>query len=225
MRAFWRLLISYNKSYLRDRMSVFFTLLMPVLFMGLFGLIFSSEDASKFDIGLVLEDTSPGGDMIEQAFSSVEVFVVHRGSRQEELEALEGGERRAVVIIPAGLSQNLATAQPSEVQVYFDPSQMVTAQTVLSIVRQVLAEINKGVTGRPDLLVANETSIQTQRLRAIDYLVPGILAMAIMQLGLFSLAGMVANRQNLVLKRLGATPLPRHLLISSQTTVTTSSLG
>lgn len=41
--------------------------------------------------------------------------------------------------------------------------------------------------------------------------------MAIMQLGLFSMSGLVANRQNLVLKRLGATPLPRHLLITSQT--------
>ncbi len=217
MKAFWRLLISYNKSYLRDRMSVFFTLLMPLLFMGLFGLIFSSEDTSKFNIGLVLEDTSPGGQMIEQAFSSVEVLIIHRGSRQEELEALKGGDRRAVLVIPEGLSQNLAQAKATEVEIHYDPSQQVAAQMALSILRQVLGEINKGITERPDVLVAKEISIQTERLRAIDYLVPGILAMAIMQLGLFSLAGMVTNRQNLVLKRLGATPLPRYLLITSQT--------
>ena len=56
MRTFWRLLVSYSKSYLRDRLYVFFTLLFPVLFMGLFGLIFGQEDASKFQIGLRGED-------------------------------------------------------------------------------------------------------------------------------------------------------------------------
>ncbi len=217
MKALWRLLISHNKSYLRDRMSLFFTLLFPVLFMGLFGLIFSSEDASKFDIGLVLEDTSPGGQMIEQSFSRVEIFIIHLGSRQEELEALKGGERRAVLIIPEGISQNLAQAKAVEVEIHYDPSQQITAQTTLSVLRQVLGEINKSITQRPDLLVAKEVSIQTQRLRSIDYLVPGILCMAIMQLGIFSTAGMVTNRQNLVLKRLAATPLPRHLLVTSQT--------
>jgi len=217
MKAFWRLLVSYSKSYLRDKVYVFFTLLFPVLFMGLFGLIFSREDTGKFDIGLVLEDTSPGGQMIEQTFSSVEIFVIHRGSRQGELEALKGGERRAVLIIPERLSQDLAQARAVEVEIHYDPSQQVTAQTTLSVLRQVLGEINKSITQRPDLLVAKEISIQTERLRSIDYLVPGILAMAIMQLGIFSTAGMVVNRQNLVLKRLGATPLPRYLLITSQT--------
>jgi len=217
MKAFWRLLISYSKSYLRNRMAVFFTLLFPVLFMGLFGLIFSQEDTGKFNIGLVLEDTSPGGQLIEQAFSSVEVLIVHRGDREDELEALKEGERRAVLIIPEGASQNLAQAKTVEVEIHYDPSQQVAAQTTLSILQQVLGEINKSITKRPDLLVPKVISIQTERLRGIDYLVPGILAMAIMQLGLFSLAGMVTNRQNLVLKRLGATPLPRHLLITSQT--------
>jgi len=217
MKAFSWLLISYYKSFLRDRFYVFFTLLLPVLFMGLFGLLFSGEGTSKIDLGLVVEDESPAVQAVEQAFSSLEALVIHRGEREAELEALKKGKRRAVLVIPEGLSPNLTQAKPGEVLVYYDPSQAVGAQVILSIVRQVLGEMNKRLTGRPDVLVAKEISIQVEHLRSIDYLVPGILAMAIMWLGLFSMSSLVVSRQNLVLKRLGATPLPRYLLVGSHT--------
>ena len=50
----------------------------------------------------------------------------------------------------------------------------------------------------------------------MDFLLPGILAMSIMQLGLFATAQpLVALRVQGVLKRLGATPLPRTTLLAA----------
>jgi ABC-2 type transport system permease protein len=67
----------------------------------------------------------------------------------------------------------------------------------------------------PSLVQLNEKKLQTREIRAIDYLVPGILAMALMQLGLFAAELLVMDRENRVLKRLGATPLRRSTLIGS----------
>lgn len=56
----------------------------------------------------------------------------------------------------------------------------------------------------------------TFQLRQIDYLLPGILAMVLMQLGLFGAMRLVNLRERKILKRLGVTPLPRSLLIGSE---------
>src|SRR5437870_11161755 len=51
-------------------------------------------------------------------------------------------------------------------------------------------------------------------IKAISYLVPGYLVMAVMSVALISLGITLANeRQFGILKRLGATPLPRAILL------------
>ena len=57
--------------------------------------------------------------------------------------------------------------------------------------------------------------MQTQELSAAAYFVPSILAMALMQLGIFSAIPLVEQRQKLILKRLSATPLRRWNLVAS----------
>jgi ABC-2 type transport system permease protein len=49
----------------------------------------------------------------------------------------------------------------------------------------------------------------------VSYIVPSILGMALMQLGVFSAIPLVADREKLILKRLGATPLRRWQLVGS----------
>jgi ABC-2 type transport system permease protein len=70
--------------------------------------------------------------------------------------------------------------------------------------------------GQPAPLInVNPVTLQTHEIRAIDYLTPGILAMAIMQLGIFAAMPLVVQRENRVLKRLGATPVRRSTMILS----------
>ena len=57
--------------------------------------------------------------------------------------------------------------------------------------------------------------LQTQRICAAAYFVPSILAMALMQLGIFAAIPLVAQREKGILKRLSATPLSRSTLVSS----------
>ena len=56
--------------------------------------------------------------------------------------------------------------------------------------------------GRRPVLVMQATAVQTQDLSAAAYFVPSILAMALMQLGVFSAIPLVEQRQKLILKRL-----------------------
>jgi ABC-2 type transport system permease protein len=99
--------------------------------------------------------------------------------------------------------------------VYTDPSRQTASQTVVQVVAQVIGGINQQISGRPPALAMTTQAIQTQSLTTAAYFVPSILAMALMQLGVFAAIPLTAAREKGILKRLGATPLSRSTLVGS----------
>ncbi len=218
MKAFFKLLGADFKQFLRDRVAFFFTFAFPVLFMLLFGFIFSGHEDISYNIGLANEDTSPISLGIVQALEKVPPFKVTLGTLDDELNALRSGERRAVILIPANLGETLANGQSAEIIAYYDPAQETSSRIILSIMQDVVGKINQQVTQRSDPLQLRGESIQSRELSYISYLVPGVLSMSILFLGLFSGAVQVERREKKVLKRFGATPLKKHTVILSQIT-------
>ena len=217
MQAFIQLYLANVKEFVRDRMAMFWTLAFPILFIVLFGIIFSGNSDTTFEIGLVVEDKGSVGEGLRQIFLRVEAFEVAEGDRDDLLAQLKRGDLRVVIIVPEGMSEAVAGGQPAKLVAHYDPSNQTTAQIVLTIVRQVVDGFDKGLTGRPTLLSVEEQSVTSDRLRNIDFLLPGILAMSLMQLGLFGTApALVQLREQQVLRRIGATPLPRATLLASQ---------
>jgi ABC-2 type transport system permease protein len=217
MKAFWQLYLANVKEFVRDRMAMFWTLAFPIFFIVIFGLIFSGASDTSFDVGLAVEDHGAAAGALQQAFASVGVFKLQIGSRDDLLASLRNGKLAAVIVIPAGVSQAVANGQPAQVETYYDPSSQATAQIVLTVVDKVVDGVDQGLTQRPTLLTDQQQPITAKDLGEIDFLLPGILAMSLMQLGLFATApALVQLREQQVLRRIGATPLPRATLLAAQ---------
>jgi ABC-2 type transport system permease protein len=216
MKAFKKLLVADFKQFFRDRTAVFFTFAFPILIMVIFGLVFSDEGDITYKIGLVNEDNSVIGDNISGVLQEIPVFEVTEGNLDDKLKELEDGDISAVIVIPTGVSQSVAIGQTADIIIYYDPSQTTSSQIILSVLDQTINEINRQITQQPVLLELAEESIQSQTLRSVDYLVPGIVAMSAMFLGLFGSLGLVEWREKKILKRFGATPLHRSTMIYSQ---------
>jgi len=205
------------KEFVRDRLALFWTLAFPILFIVLFGIIFSGSGSPSYTVGVVNQDQGPVGQEIAQGLGRVQPFKTQSGTLNNELNALRKGQLDMVIVLPAALSQRVEQKQTTGVQVYYDPTQQADAQIKLSIVQQVLAAFNQRITQVTPPLTLSPQPIQTKPLTTIDYLIPGILAMSLMQLGLFGTTQqLVALREQQVLRRLGATPLPRWKLLTSQ---------
>ena len=215
MRALRKLLTAHLKQFVRERAALFWTFAFPVFFILIFGAIFSGQEDSTFSMGLVTQDDSQVSQALSAAFHQVDSFAVHEGESAAELEALKNGDRRVVVVVPPGFGQAICEGIPSAIDLYYDPTQTTTTQVVMPIVFRVVDAFDRTITETTPLIQINSQTIQIHELRAIDYLVPGILAMALMQLGLFAAIPLVVDRQNRVLKRLGATPLRRSTLVFS----------
>ncbi|UCG54134.1 MAG: ABC transporter permease [Dehalococcoidia bacterium] len=218
MKAFNRLLMSDLKQFFRDRTALFFTFAFPVLFIFIFGWVFSGTGDISYKIGLVKNDSSIIGEEISQILDQIPIFVISEGEQTGKLAELEAGDLRAIIVIPADIDSIIYVGQPVDIEVYYDPAQTTTAQIILPVLRQVIDEVNRKITQQPLLLQLSEESIQAHDLRNIDYLVPGILAMSILFLGLFGSLVLVERREKKILKRFGATPLNRSTMVFSQIT-------
>ena len=216
MKAFGRLLVANFKQFVRDRTALFFTFAFPVLFMFIFGFVFSGGDDINYDIGLVNQDNSATSTGISMAFEEVPIFEISPGELEGKLDELRDGELDAVVVIPAGIEASIGRGEMVDIQVYYDPSQTTSAQIILPVLRQVVDAVNIQMSGQPVLFDLALESIQAHELGYIDYLVPGILAMSVLFLGLFGSLTLVEWREKKVLKRFGATPLHRSTMVSSQ---------
>lgn len=246
MAAFLTLTAANIRTFVRDRTSLFWTFAFPVIFILLFGAIFSGGGTPSYKVGWVDQDGTQASSKLREAFSNVSLFKLQDASLDTSLQAMRQGSVSAVIVVPKGYGAAIAaaaggpaggsapgTAAPSGapgaagaaaasptapsigLQLYTDPSQQTTSTTVRQVVAQVVGGLNLALTGRPALLGVTDRSLQTQDLSNAAFLVPGILGMALMQLGVFAAVPLVAQREKLILKRLSATPLHRWTLVGS----------
>ncbi len=216
MKPFNKLLIASFKQFFRDRTALFFTFAFPLLFMIIFGIVFSGDNDISYDVGLVNQDNSAIGTTLSESLQKVPIFKISEGTLDKLLAELKKGDLRAVIQVPADVQSTIRGGKTAEIIVYYDPSQTTSSQIILSALDQIISEANNLITRQPVVLELSEQSIQTHNLRNIDYLVPGILAMSILFLGLFGALPMVEWREKQVLKRFGATPLRRSTIVFSQ---------
>ncbi len=212
------LYVANMKEFIRDRAAIFWTFAFPIIFIVLFGLIYSNTGSPSYTVGLVNQDGGPVAASLTGVFQRVKPFTIKSGAFDNELATLKQGNLDMVIVLPAGLSQTVAAGKTAQVQMYFDPSKsQANAQIEQNIVAQVLSAYNQSISHTTPALALTTNSITSHSLSGIDYLMPGILAMSLMQLGLFATATpLVSLRQEGVLRRLGATPLPRWQLLLGQ---------
>ncbi len=220
MRTLLGLTVANVRSLARDRAALFWTIFFPIMFVFLFGWIFGGNSDTKITVGYVDQDGSTASAGLHQAFAGVPLLSLKEGSLEDEQAAMRHGDVSAVIVIPKGLEGVLAQARSggaasAAIQLYVDPSQSQTTQVVEGVVSQVANAFNLQALGATAVLTVSQVSLQSTSISSVAYLVPSILAMALMQLGVFAAIPLVQQREKGILKRLGATPLARWKLVGS----------
>nr|MBA2520611.1 ABC transporter permease [Chloroflexia bacterium] len=226
MRALRAMIIANLKMSLRNRAALFWNLIFPAIFIIIFGLVFGGTAGLTFAIGIVGPPTAYQ-ERVMLAMAGNDAFTVSHGTEGEELMALRDGTRDVVLIFDAG--QAAAADSIPNVTLFYDQTNRPTAQVAVGTVRQVLAAVAGNappagnilertignlrdfVTGQGDAVVTNviERPVTTREMSFIDFFVPGILAMSIMNSGIIGLAtSFVSYRERGILRRIKVTPFP-----------------
>jgi ABC-2 type transport system permease protein len=220
MHALFQLTIANIRSFTRDRAALFWTLAFPLIFILLFGAIFTGGGNPTRTFGWVDKDNTPRSAELRSAFDATPNVDLVDATEADALEQMRKGDLAAVLVVPPGYGAAIdalagAPGKATQIVVYADPTQASAAASTMQIVKAVLDGVSLAISGRGPAIVADTRAIQTQDLGFVSYLVPSILGMALMQLGVFSAIPLVADREKLILKRLSATPLRRWQLVGS----------
>lgn len=201
----WVLTVASMKMWYRDRQAIFWTFFLPLVLMIIFGIL-NFGDFGAVDLGVVDRSQNAASRSLVSSLHETGAFNISTGStEQEQLLALSDGERDLVLIIPQGFG---GPGGQYVAQILYNASQPREAQIGQSIVRQILDEMTFALTEVPRRFTVTAQPVDSRDLRFIDFLMPGIVAMSIMQMGLFSVAfTFVQLKSRGILRRLLATPV------------------
>lgn len=218
------------KMFLRNRQSVFFTLFIPIVIMTVFGLI-GFDAVPKIDVGIVAETPNGPTQAFIDQLGQIPAFKVQRGTEPVERAALEKGDRAVVIFIPDAMLPDLSAvllrpgASPAvppkqTLRVLTNVGQQQQAATAISILTQLLDKTTLTAVNAPTLFELKTEEINAQNLKYIDFLLPGVIAMAVMQMAVFSVAFIFVDyKEKGILKRLLATPMRSYQFVTANVIV------
>jgi ABC-2 type transport system permease protein len=203
MRLLWKLTIASIKMYFRQKEAIIWTILFPLFIVLLFGFI-RFDGVRRLDLGVANEGGEEGRAFIGR-LKEIRTLLVVEGTREGELAQLEKGERSLVLIIPAGFRADSTRKLVAYGDIEAKPQETQLGALVLQRILDEQAFAASPVAAR---IVLDTIPVKTRNLTYIDFLLPGILSMSIMQLGVFGVAfGFVSLKKRGILRRLFATPI------------------
>ncbi|MFA5106963.1 MAG: ABC transporter permease [Patescibacteria group bacterium] len=213
----WRLFVANIKMTFRDRQSLFWSLLFPLLFLIIFGL-FRFDTPQKFNVQFIDEarnDTSR--QLIDQLMGLNVFYQKDFGTIDAAREQMKKSELAGIIIIPKefGTVNPKDQKEPIPFNVIIDGSNQ-QSQIIVTVVNQFLNDYTLQSTGTPKLFLVRSEGVQGHNIKYLDFIMPGILGMAIMFSSIIGIAvGITRYRERKILKRLVATPINiRSYLIS-----------
>ena len=215
MNTTLKLTIAEMKMFLRNKQALFFTLFMPLFIMLIFGYI-GFDKPTKFDVGLVVD--SPNAQTAEfiESIKQFPTFTIHEGTLVDERLELDEGNRAAILEVPNDLLPASASAE-REMTVYTNAGKAGESQAVVSILNQTITAMTLQSAGVEPIVSVKQETINANNLRYIEFLLPGLIALSIMQMSVFSVAFVFTQyKEKGVLKRILATPMkPIQFVVSN----------
>jgi ABC-2 type transport system permease protein len=215
MYCTYRLTVASIKMFLRNRQAVFFSLFMPLIILFIFGSL-DFDKPPSLRIGVVTHSAAAGSARFVQAIRSAKTIPVEVGTLDAELANLKGGGLNAVLDIPDDLLAVPRPGEARELTVYVNAGKPMEAQMALSFISQFANQVFLSAAHVPALFTINQRSVNAHNSRYIEFLLPGVTAMAIMQMSVFSVAFVFARyKEQGILKHLLATPMRPYQFVTA----------
>lgn len=185
--------------FLRDRSALFFTVLFPLLFLVIFGGVFSGQSTSKVEV-LQVGDAP----ILEQAVGQgggelAKVLTVTKAAdRADALDKVEQGDADGAV-----------EQRGNQLVVHYSAADQVRSGTVRGLMNSIIQGANQAATGRPPAYTLAVQQVEDDSLKAIQFFTPGLLGWALASAAVFGASQtLVTWRTKGLLRRLQLSPAP-----------------
>jgi ABC-2 type transport system permease protein len=212
MYTLWKLTIASIKMFVRNRQALFFTFFTPLLIIVIFGAI-GFDRTPTINVGVAIQGSvNPPTQQFISELQQIPVFKLSYGSLDSERKALEDGNRSIVVVLTNNPFNQSKTGSLSILKNAGDAQ----GQTAITIIDQILDKATIAASRVEPLVTLSVDEINAHNLKYIDFLLPGLIALSVMQLAVFSVAFVFVDfKEKGILKRVLATPVRPYQFVTA----------
>ncbi len=211
MSGFRSLALAIFKGFLRDRQAVFFSVFFPLMFLVLFGGIFSNQGQSKLDVvevgkvGLIDDLPAQARAVFGDSFSV---------AKSDDLAASIKKVRDGDVVL--AIEQ-----QGKKIVVHYSNADQVQAATAQGTLQSFIQAANVAASGKPPTFGYAARPVEDKSLKTIQFVTPGLLGWAIATSATFGAAAtLVGWRRSKLLRRLRLAPVSTQSVVAARIGVT-----
>jgi ABC-2 type transport system permease protein len=184
--------------FVRDRSALVFTILIPVLFLVLFGAIYKSSSAPRVNV-LEVGKVS----LLNQAEAAAP-GQLHKLLTVTRLTSLGAALRD----VRQGSYDAAVQQRGSTLVVHYSVASPTTAGVVQAVFSSIVQQADQAAAGQPARYALRSQQVEDKSLKPIQYLAPGLLGWAIASGATFGAAiTLVGWRENKLLRRLRLAPV------------------
>jgi ABC-2 type transport system permease protein len=224
--------------YRRNRITLFFSIIFPILMIGMIGFIFqdSTSALNNTPVGFVMKDTGVYGEHIASLFTSIAsesnvIQIVQVAAQSEVNNLILTGDIRAAIVVPQNFSNSILNHTQARVLILTDPSNPTIAQGLTQYLSNVVVLISDHFSRE---LITSQMPIDPNFLlypimldvetivsgggSSFDFVAPGFIAMNVMMSGLTALgAALARERESGTLAGVLMAPIARTAIILGKT--------
>jgi ABC-2 type transport system permease protein len=194
--------VAQLKMTFRRRITLFWSLVFPMILMTLLGLLFG-RSVSAGTIAVAPVNAPAPAAVVKTLEHTKGLTVKIAPSPAKAIHQVRNGDRDAAVVFEPGSGGSYV------VKLYTSNTSADQAGIIKGIVAGATDGVSVAATGSAPALTFQPESVDSSSLTYIDFLLPGILALAIMISAVIGLATILVDwRQRGILRRLKLTPIP-----------------
>ncbi|MCI4334158.1 MAG: ABC transporter permease [Thermoplasmata archaeon] len=209
-----------SRQFTRNPIGLFFSLVFPIILIGLFGLIFQNTGNNSVNLPVLLLDHSNESSSFLDALNAtglVNVQIWNNVSASEFSSKLYAAEAPVGLVIPPGFGAGVAAHTSINVTLYTDPGNPAASGTVYAAVNSAVTQLNFRAAGAHPVIGVHALTVGSKSFAYIDYLIPGLIGFAILTSPMFSMVELVSTyRKDGFFRQLSLTPLTRAEWLSSR---------
>jgi ABC-2 type transport system permease protein len=211
--AFLALSIAILRGFIRDKSSVFFAIIFPLMFLALFGGIFSDQTESKVDL-IQVGDVSLIDNLPAEARDAFErTFDV---TRTDDLDG-------AIAEVREGDADVAIEMRGETLVAHYTQTDQVKAAITQGALQAFVDGTNVALSGTPPTFDLVAERVEDDSLETIQFVTPGLLGWAVAMSASFGAAATLQGwRQSKLLRRLQLAPVSTRTVVAARVAVTVS---
>lgn len=214
-KALYTVLVFYKintRRFFRDKLSIFFGIGFPLIFLFVFGGLNSGHGDVSFKVALINNSTSAFSKQFVQQTEASKVFDVKKDitTLDQAKQKMSRSEIDATIVLPP----DFGTIKPGnktpsgQAQIIYTQNNEQSGQALSSILDSQFKAINAKISPAKTPFSVQSQQLNQNSLSAFDYSFAGLLGFAIIGMGIFGPINVFPELKKMgILRRLSTTPL------------------